>query len=590
MYNLLAAGMPAEFKILIALSAALAAVLAVYCALLIYYNKGIFIKEYFQKSKRLQKKRAQAKAEYKKEAYERSAKYNDALVSDGFLKIKKRFMLAAIIKSAVCGISFGLITVGILLLILKINGIVINWGYYVLVGVFCALICGGVVFLFIRPANKKIAESVDNEYGLKEQIQTSLVYSRKSGAVVELQRERAEEAIKALPNRKIKFKNIWQYAVIAVAALALAFTGLFYPAKKVEGSTVGVDPVPSSPVSSFQIAGIKEIINNIKISDLNDETKNSSVDELEKFKTKLEEVMASEKEIPNSEILEVIANVDEIIAEATSYVKISEAVYGEGQIFLYNVLIDGGGAYKDVPIMEYEDVKLFNDGSYDSIDERLKDAAQSFAEWFISEQDSETISKLYEVINKINAALTASGIAQEDKLYVVLTDLAANLDIVRQSALNGELSGESLNSGIESLIIENFKVKLIDGMRTQNYYYAMDMYIGNKIKSLFGMPVVLPEEKPDDDNPGTGNNPNGNQGEHSGNENGGGGGGGNTQYGSDDEVYDWRIDEYVTYGEILDDYNALVRELMRDGDLTEEQKNMIIAYFNTLYGNSAENE
>ena len=69
-------------------------------------------------------------------------------MSETFKKIKKRITVEAAVKSAVAGISCGLFSVGILLLILKLCSVGINAGYYVLIGVGVSAAVGIGLFLF----------------------------------------------------------------------------------------------------------------------------------------------------------------------------------------------------------------------------------------------------------------------------------------------------------------------------------------------------------------------------------------------------------------------------------------------------------
>ena len=72
-------------------------------------------------------------------------------MSNEFNRIKKRFLIEAIIKSAACALSAGLFAVGAVLLGLKLGDSAINAGYYVLIGLGAAFAAGAPVFFLLRP-------------------------------------------------------------------------------------------------------------------------------------------------------------------------------------------------------------------------------------------------------------------------------------------------------------------------------------------------------------------------------------------------------------------------------------------------------
>ena len=71
-------------------------------------------------------------------------------MDENFKRLKKKYMLGAIIKSALCGIAAGLAAAGAMLLGFKLGGINISILYYVFAGVCAAALAGGSVFLLTR--------------------------------------------------------------------------------------------------------------------------------------------------------------------------------------------------------------------------------------------------------------------------------------------------------------------------------------------------------------------------------------------------------------------------------------------------------
>ena len=178
-------------------------------------------------------------------------------ISDKFDQIQKKHLMWAIVKSGVCALSLGLFVTGMALLALKLSGVSLAAGYYVLIGLGVALLSGAAFYwLLFRPTAKKVAKRTDDDYELHERVQTALAYRDKSGTLVELQREDTDEKLKSLPPRKFSFARIWQFCLIALVALAVGVAGITVP-EKVSGDTF-VDP-DSRPrtVTAEELAGVR---------------------------------------------------------------------------------------------------------------------------------------------------------------------------------------------------------------------------------------------------------------------------------------------------------------------------------------------
>ena len=133
-----------------------------------------------------------------------------------FKKIKKKFLVFAIIKSLICGVSAGLFAVGAVLLALKLAGIPIHGGYYALIGVCVASVCFGIVFPFMRLNDLKVARKLDKDYALRERVETMVAFEKDGGDIAILQREDAQTKLENLPKKKPDFKKLWQYILMPV--------------------------------------------------------------------------------------------------------------------------------------------------------------------------------------------------------------------------------------------------------------------------------------------------------------------------------------------------------------------------------------
>lgn len=640
-------------------------------------------------------RRERAKNAEKQSDQAKRARYEDAIVSDAFLKVKKKFLLGAIAKSAICGISFGLLAVGILLLVIKTGGIPFNFVWYIVAGVGCALVCGVITFLFLKPGNRRVAKTVDEEYGLKEQVQTSLAFSRDSGDVVLMQRERAESAIGALPRRKIKFSKIWQYIVIIFVAVALAVAGILVPGKRSKGQT-GEEKEPGITVDRTHIVKIEELIayiqseNEIRKNEedkknngqngtperyISEELAQAVVAELTEFHASLEKALEENVEVTRSEVLPVLQKINEIFTAETNYVQISEVIAGKiseaGVDASFGEMIRAGGdAYRTYLLLETQEMDDYHGNMEGIANTSINRQGAKFLEWLMpsdpddgdgqpvnpgEEQDPtldelaaqirEDYSKITDIYNKISSVDGLIGAVTSDlknesfilpnkqivsffdllsaDLKATQNGLISDLNVYFKQQENPKTKPEDFNDALEGLLLGTVNTKLMteilgdieiiadpfkedvsgnfadfvqrltDGnenvsetLAKQSYYMALDRHINNSIRSAFRMELIEPDKIEDEEQGGN----QGNTGDNNPSTGGNTSGSGDLTFPGNDYVYDFRSDSVEFYGELLADYFAVMQEFVRDNadTLTEKQKQMIQAYFNALYGNSAE--
>lgn len=498
-----------------------------------------------------------------------------------FFKHKRRFLYKALIKSAICGVSVGLLAVGIVLLALKLNAITINAGYYVLICFGGALLCGAIVFLFFMPTDKYVAKKLDTEYDLGERVQTSLEFSQQGGVIVDLQRRDADDKMNNLPRLKPRFARIWQYCLIAVIALSISFTAFFIPAKQVQGGTLPNDPVfddkDKTPfkLTAFQIAALGDLIENVKESDLTEKQKTGTVSQLEKL---LETLRTAETmgEMRNSVNLTVY-HVDQVITSENNYADVATAV--DSIIPEISLSINSGIAtYNTYVLTEYNNVKIYASNSKDLIYAKLNGHINNTLRTKTIVDKSDGLDgKLAEAVQNVDMCLQATNLDNADLFKVALTNYRTEL-----LEVNGKIAGNG-NSELQNMlstVFSNFAGNLTDAISVQAYNLAMDKYVEYRLYIIFGIEFELPSDG-GDKTPGDGDGDT--DGEEVPGGNTGADGSGNFKYGSDKEVFDPLTGEFVQYGELLNRYYQIFQEYLASGQLTPEQEEAARVYFDILF-------
>ena len=504
-----------------------------------------------------------------------------------FLKHKRRFLYKALIKSAICGVSVGLLSVGIVLLTLKLNAITINAGYYVLMGFGGALVCGAIVFMIFMPTDKYVAKKLDNEYELGERVQTSLEFSRQGGVIVDMQRRDADEKMNNLPRHKPRFARLWQYGLIAVIALTISLTAFFIPAKQVQGGTLPNDPVfddeDKTPfkLTAFQIAALGDLIENVKESNLTEQQKTGAVGQLENL---LETLRTAETmgEMRNSVNLTVY-RVDQIITSENNYADVSAAV--ESIIPEISLSINSGiETYNTYILTEYNNVKIYAAQSKDIIYARLNGYINTaLRNRTIVDKSDGLDGKLEEAAGKADECLQAVKLDDKDLFNAALKNYRANLlDVKARIPSN-------VNAALQNMLATVFADlagNLTDAISEQAYNLAMSEFVEYRLYIIFGIEFELPSDgggkTPGDGDIGGGSDePGGNMGA---------GGDGSFKYGSDKEVFDPLTGEYVPYGELLNRYYQIFQEYLAGGQLTPEQEEAARVYFDILFSGFADED
>lgn len=517
-------------------------------------------------------------------------------MSETFKKIKKRITVEAAVKSAVAGISCGLFSVGILLLILKLCSVGINAGYYVLIGVGVSAAVGIGLFLFLKPTDAKLAVKLDGEYSLNEKIQTMVTYSDSDGEMHKLQREDADAKLKDLPSRKIAFSRIWYFLLAAVLAVAMFLTGVLVPVKDVANEEPpAVELPPEEGEKKFEYTLflqnlMAQLIREVRECSLDEEQKSLYVLILTDLDKTLKTVEYESG--MKSAVLGAVEDIDEITAAANSGEKLSAKIKTFGED-LASAISGGIKIYKSA-------------GSLNSIErvESIKGTLGDAVTGFTSKKTANTLNGLKvpkeegleNVLNtfivNIAAALAGTDVAEDDLLFASLKTFANELSGIVGNL--GPFGNDTLYRKIEEAF-KRFENNFVDSLVFQNFNCMMDVFTRRKLADIFGLDYSeLPELPYDDSENGEGSGGSGNEGEggikdpEGGNQ--GGMGDGNEIYGSDDLIYNPDTGEFVKYGELLEEYHSKVLYLLMNGDWSDETKRYIEKYYEILFGGVKQDE
>lgn len=523
-------------------------------------------------------------------------------MDESFKKLKRKYQRNAIIKSTICGVSFALLVVGICLLVFKLNAVAFNVGYYFLIGIGAVVICGGLMFLIFNPSDKKVAKLLDNEYKLSERAQTALAYQGKDGALVVLQREDTATKLRSLPKHKFKFSKIWQYCVIAVLAISMALTGLLIPAKEI--ATAIPDGSVDSPwrLSQLETYKVRELIASVRTSHLDVDTKDSVADVLEALLTDLESITTLGAK--DESIYAAVSEIDSIITPLNNYQTYVNALEKMSQKYLSHAVMRGVIVYRSATLTTSKEAESFYKKQFDLVGNAIAGPIAALRKEFDNDEE------LLETID-VNSAMIAAAIVYasngntEDEIFTTLNWLVGQLADLKshieeldtsKSSYKGVDAGQKeeesedvsqWQSALDSIFV-SFSDRLAEALEIQTYNFAMNKFIGNNLKLIFDLPID-PDDRPlgeynSDDpvsqNPGVvtppdidGDDPSELPG-----------------FAAKDQIYEppgsstGLGGKYVTLDEVYYYYLGIIQEMLRSDELTEEQRRMVMAYFDMLTG------
>lgn len=512
-------------------------------------------------------------------------------MSEKFKKLKRKYLLGAILKSVVCGVSAGLLVVGAVLLALKLSAISLDTLYYVLMGVGCALVAGVIAFLIFMPTNKKVAARLDNEFGLEERVQTSLEYRGQEGTIIQLQREDTEEKLQTLPKAKFKFAGVWQFCIIAVIAIAIAFAGIFIPAKEVQaGGPVDPEELPAV-VTEYHITSVRSLITNVESSELEREIKADTVVVLQELLDTLIAIFNKEEEYKgfsqgqlNNMVYRAIDSVELVINNSINYIKLATSMVTLGETKLSAAVMAGGDSYKTYEMKEYGHVETFYTQREAATVNRLKTNLDTLRATLNVTLENGLGELLISTATSTLSALdpTLLGVDRSDSLYNTLNSFVTELVKMGSGVTRGEYTeDEKVQNDLDNLFA-SVRSQLAPLLSNQAYSGAMRRFISNKLRIVFGLSGV--EEADALESSGSGDNNEPKPGDDNPDDPPGGIGPGEGKYGSEDLIYDPFQQKYVKYYELLGKYKAILEELQKSGAINQEQYDMAIAYFEFMYG------
>ena len=534
-------------------------------------------------------------------------------------EFKRRLKLEKLLQGSIYGLSAGLFSAAISIVIFQLLNI-LEWYIYLVsigVGLFIYGIILFVYYLFNRVNDKAVANRIDKSFSLREKASTMVEFEGKDSLIINKQREDAKKSIKLRSPRKLVIK-------VTMASLPLPLIGAGAFTTSIFTQNI-VNMIKAEGVEDNYDDETDEIIDSIK--DYVGKSQASAAFK-EKIFQLLEELRAELK--GDTDILSRLvkvnkakAKVDEALDEVNSKEEIGEATAKDK-----NSLSTVGETIGQGNVDEIE-------SSFDNFNKDI-DAIVS---------TSGLLNVLKEWINDLSnllSELESLGVPTSDSNYKTFSDLLAKFKAIYDNVEDKLAASGSATTALVNQLIRDSQEQVkkaieeaISNLKSDITLEKANDELAENVKRLMDQ-LVDPEsdkvdtgdieeggqgddEGPEGDVGDEGNqeittdegdeggaeggqgNGDGNKGDGSGTGSGGqdgegqgqgqgegaSGGGGETEYGSNDKVYTGENGE-TSYGEVIGDYQNDASDDAKntgDGDL----EGAIGDYFDELYGEGSGN-
>lgn len=466
----------------------------------------------------------------------------------GFKKFKRKLRIGALIRAVIFGLSLGGITTAVQLLAAKLTASETDFAAYNLYAAIVASAGTLLMLLILLPTNKRIAKRVDNQLALGEKTQTMLQFRKDTDDMAVLQRENTDRILSETPKKRVKGVCTWLFALLPLAASLYIVGTILVPAKEPPEPPPVVEN--NFAITPWQTQALKDLIEKVRTSDMEEEPREGVVKQLESLLVKLGSI---KKEPAMKEaVISCIEGIHRVVSEHNTYDLIASAMYKSPN----KTVQDLGGAINSLQALLIG--QWMNDTQNALMDQSLTPGGlatgitQSLTQ---SQVDGE---------NEVCIALLAFAVKLA-ALTEVSEDILAPLMAEAEEALNSALFIQATNQEIEDDTI--YTLLSIFGMKASE----VPEHIFNDPDD----PRGEEDYEPDDDL------------DHI---HAGGLGSGEMIFGSNDTIYDPDREAYVTYGEVIKDYYAKISELLVDGKLPAELEDALNDYFAILFNGSDQKE
>ena len=463
----------------------------------------------------------------------------------GFNKFKRKLRWGAVVRSLLFGLSMGVGTAAVMFLLDKLLIRPIAIPTYAITGGSVAFGCAVIMFLILLPTSKRVARRLDRKLKLGEKAQTMLAFRKDPSEMAVLQREDTDRILWNTPKRKVKGTCTFVFALLPVLATLMTVGSILVPATE--------PPEPPPVVESnfsftpWQEQALKDLIEKVKASEMEETPKENVVKQLESLLIKLKNV---KKESAMKEtVISTIESIHSIVSEHNTYDLIADSLFKSSN----KSVTDLAAAVNSLK-------------------------ALLVGEWM--SKTAEAVEADYSVAATlavdIRSALAQCEVDRSNEVYAALLDFSTALESIHSGTTTEEL--ETLFATAEESLNNALYIPLTNEEVEDDTIYTLLSIFGIKPSEVPEHVFNDPEDPRSEDDY--------EQEDDLDKIHMGGIGSGEMIFGSNDTIYDPNSEQYVAYGNVIKDYYARITELIVEVGLPPDLEEMVSDYFAILFDGS----
>lgn len=467
----------------------------------------------------------------------------------GFRKFKRKFWVGTLARAAALSLSAGALVASALWLADKLTATQPRLFIYVGISAAAALLGFLAVLVTLLPTDKRVAKRLDRTLSLGERVQTMIAFRDDQGDMAVLQREDTDRILSEIPKGRVKGTCTWLFVLLPLLACLCTVGTLIVPAKEPPTPPPAVDN--NFSITPWQEQALKDLIEEVRASGMEEEPKEGVVKQLESLLIKLKST--KKESVMKETVISTIESIHKIVSEHNTYDVIAASM-----------------ASSPAPSVR----KLGT--AIDSLEALL------IGEWMNTTQEALQAAPAEQASTLsagITQALTLSRVDPSNEVHLALIALALRLAEVTDGTPKEEI--DTLFGEAEEMLSAALRIQSVNEEVENDTIYTL--------LSIFGIKATeVPEHvfNDPDDPRGEGDY---DPGDDMDKIHAGGLGSAEMIFGSDDTVYDPDSGTYVTYGEVINGYFARITEMLVDGSLTPELEKMLSDYYAYLF-NGTENK
>lgn len=470
-----------------------------------------------------------------------------------FKRLRRKNAVWRFLRALMTGLSVGFLLAGVMLLMFKLTSTDGRVMLCLLVGITVAAVVMTLRWLTLRRSDLRAAEQMDLEHGLRERVQTMIAFRDEESAMLTLQRMDTEEKLKTVRSYGIKTGAVVTVICALTLSVVVLAAGLILPAR----AEVVTPPAtePQYDATAWQIASLEELIAHVQESNMAEPARELTVAELHTLRQTLDGsiTVSAFKE----QVIAVIANIYTHTDGTNSNDDMHDVIRAIDHDQAGNIAYVMGCLGNLEFGADVEDI-----GYQLSQEENLPTIAD------LAQQMQSQLGRIP------TEYLPENSYTEDDPLYLAAMSLAAGLQDVA-ALVEAEAEAEAISARLGE-VVHVFKSAANLALEQQTVTKEECVYAVETLCGVFGISASECPKDPDptytkeldDEDIG---------------DVGGGAGPGEMQYAGDEQIYDYKQNQHVSYTEVIAEYYASMIQASLEGELSEEMIEFILKYFSQLY-------